>query len=415
MSDIKLSEEDIIRKREYAANASKKSREKKKLQRAWLLERNELLEKEQDLLKDKIIKLENEFESLQEASRKFRKIDMVINTENEDLRKAVKKRRTIIEQIKVIVEANSNDKSLDEEYLLVAKAGQQKSLKLLLKTAYSSAKKKGWVDLNFESLLLQDPIIRENKYFSKCTSITSKMKVGPSTVGRQRVSLRVDLRNLGVNKSVLTEACWQQHIERGKNSVYNKMAEFIRSKNGLEISFSQMKITEDNEKGQEEKSDFKSKQWVLEDGKKIFLIKTSIPIKSTSVSKQDILIVSAGEELVNPESFDYNFESDTGIEKVFLLSTSYSAAFKNKSEDMEYADDAYCFSLIVHNFEQLKDKCNMTMVVSRIDDGDVSVNTDFFKLLTDFATEDGISPMFGVLIQSLTKCIDSVVEKEKQV
>jgi len=185
--------------REYFNAASRKTRQKRKLERERLIQRNSDLETEQRRFRATIANLENEIQSLKNSECSFGKIDL--ETENLLLQAEVKRHKLFIDHVRSIAcgAVPKYDYSRQERIRL-ANNGIESAIGQLLGMCYTSV-----VDSNWTPPIRFDPNVKQ---LEDVTVICrhQMLPIGCTAETAARINIRQDFYNVPMKAGELLTA-----------------------------------------------------------------------------------------------------------------------------------------------------------------------------------------------------------------
>lgn len=440
-------------KKQYSADASRKSREKKKRERAYLLKRNEFLEKEQEELTHQISTLKDELAVLEEKAysrKRQHTYNVSLAIEHTMLQREVKKHRTVIGKIKDIMCTLSNDEEKEqseseEELLLSLSAlGVKSAVNGVLELCYSSVKNasnswktvpidlhKGGPELSWTSTL--------STSVSQYDAIVGRyelLPLGSSLETAERMRFRLDIHGFQIPEEKLLETMWVSFSRNDRHSMFAKFEDYFAGKfclnfkiNPLEVDFGKLKLSDDQET---EPSAAQHRKWQWQGKNKIMLSRL---IEETKEGKtnESVFITSQGRETLSMHGFDY-YAPESVPEKCkgWILSNSLvnvapmpqPIELKTTNQRPVETDTEDCLEstmyegYIVHNLDSRPGRSNLTATA------ELELKTYGFSFMnpenllssSEPQNQDPLIEMFYLLTQILLESVDhSLGTKEPEV
>lgn len=451
-------------KKKYIASASKRTRQKRKMERNWLETRNQQLEEEQHLLWQRIENLRRELEVLEDVNGGSINVSRAsLEAENLVLRQEVKRRRTIMQRVKQLIREVPTDTDNDKELLSISKLGVSSALSSILSACYSSAEneKKTWETIPYDYRL--DQAMMNTKHFSslkkvyvKCENLSSSMKDDEL----RKMSLRMDYIGIQQPESIISAAIWKFVARKDEFSMFRLFQAYSKDRSPVQLKINQLNLDFLSEKLSKQRS----KRWSLQDGKKQiimssltgqFLCGNNKPVQNVRqnnrASDMHLMISANGKERVNSLGFDYygeQWEDNDSIQlpeecckvphqlDMSVVTTSmvtpnsfskdlpaeFTSLLLSDKIDKYEIDSSFLNGMIVHNLKNKEDCCNLTIVmVIEIDPENVTLMF-LAEHLTKFTLEEletnskptmQFSPLLAVLANGIDKAIDEIIEERK--
>lgn len=428
------------KKRDYAAKASKRLREKKKREREHFIARNKYLEEEQVSLQRHISELSKELRELEalKSDRTTRAHTSSLMAENMLLKQEVKRRRIIIQQVETLFKQVHFTADNDKELFCLSKLGVKSAVSTILNACYSSLESGNCEWKAVPYYFRRDSFLKQSKYFSNFQDLKVKLLKEPGDPEKKispSFTLRMDFIGIPHSEKIVEEAIWKFCSRNDEYSMVKMFESMYNNEKGTaEVEFSQlnldlekMALTDEQTPGVQvdeapRKRSKTSKRWNLKDGKKQIVLNSVLEHSDNQKGPMNqnfdgsILISANGSEEV--DVFGLNLHANESLQEtsytspcqkqlrhveVPVITTSMicpAMFMKNRSEQFvssliaEQLDQrawisAFCAGFILHNLEKKEKSCDLTFIITaRVND---SVSEFMESNLTNFAADDTVN------------------------
>lgn len=263
--------QDPAAKRAYAAEATRKYREKRKLEKDWLITRNRWLEEEQGMFQKRIGSLKGEISRLEGVMKGQNQDEYAwMLLEHQVLQREAKRQRTLLQTIKNVISYShasvfSNtgvpwkcclDEDSTEEYcgqkqkktdamVSLPELGVQSAVSNILGVCYLSVEnaKKTWFDINLTANPIFKTALKQSHYFSELERVTTTGELLPkgcSVKTATKESVRLDFHGLWLSKETLTTALEKFISRKDEFSFFNFVKEYYQKRSGVKCRFTEL-------------------------------------------------------------------------------------------------------------------------------------------------------------------------------
>ena len=433
-------------KRKYAAEASRKTREKKKRERAELVERNSMLEQEQKDFKLQVCALKEEIEMLEAANQHSETNAAALAVENQLLKIEVKRRREVFQRIKQVIEEIPEEEQ--KSLLSLASISARISVIQVLELCRLSAQNQRgtWRTLAYNAS--EDVYLQACEYLSSAKNVNAQFEHVLTATEANRVNIRIDFIDLEVDENVMATALWKvrlstlfayliffwQFESRKDNLSMFKLAGQIAKESGgievvvseLDLSFGNLSLKDLETKKNTQfyrqmKSHSRREECYTADGQRRVLLNsvadaTLLKNKADPLSSGKVFVVSSGIEKINP--LDFKFEQNLNKrEDAFIVTNSVIQAEITDSRTAAEVNQECTFftGYIVTNFTGERGRCNLSVSTTVVQDFDLLHSFLYGKFIAfEHNIQQKYTPLLSrVIAQGVDAAIREVLRESK--